>query len=170
MHDQGGFGIFPEAGDPIAETGEDVLAGRLAPPQIGRHVARLHGENHRVRLKSVERAPGIENLLRVRIELAQVHVQRDARGVRSGLEDGYDGLHRKRPQDRPSLLQKSQVAGDALIPRDYEPSQCRCWFPFPGGGEHARRFGGVALSDGAIHIRAKFPIFHHSRLSRATPL
>ncbi len=161
--------MSPKAPDPIPESAEHILPSGLSPPEVGGHVPRLHRQHYGVGLKAVQRALRIQDLLGVGVELAQVNLQRDSRGIRAGPQKGHDRFHRKRAQDGPALLRQAEAAGDAVIPRGYEPGQGRSGLQFPRRRQHSRRRGRVARVDGAVDVLSKFPS-HHLRLCQVVPL
>ena len=74
-----------------------------AGPKVRRDVAQLHGEDDRVRLRGVERARRVQDVLAVGVEVADPRLDAAAVEGRLRLQHRHHGLDRERAQERDAM-------------------------------------------------------------------
>ena len=131
MDNQVGLAVLTESTHPSAKFPRDAPHGRLnllgverrkVMPEIRRNVASLYRENCRIRRKLVERACGIQNLLRMGVEFRQANRQVDSRAESGSPQERNHRFHGERTKNGKPVGQHIELWTQLLVARTGKPS------------------------------------------------
>ena len=102
-----------------------ALAEDFQPLAQGRSLIRLHSHHHSLRFKRIERTAGVQNLLRVCVEIPQLHMQIDAAHKSRGPQHRHHRFHGKRSQNRQAVRRQRRGPAQFLKSRNHKPGRSR---------------------------------------------